>query len=286
MQARLARAGLAVERVEVSHLRTLAATLAALAVDPDIAPTLKATVTSVVREWSAGWYDRLNTQLDRLILREDAIARRLAPKAVRPIKRISVVRSAPLDGLTAKEWIDKTAAALRDQTLRDSRLARLRGQLSDRRSGEIRRTLQRRARHHVRGVSRMAATGAVNQTHRRVWKQSGATYVLFNAIIDGRTSAPCRAASGRRWRIDDPGILVPPLHPGCRSFHSPVYGEGVKTPIDYDRWFRSKSAAYQDEILGKARGKLYREGWTLRDMLRPDGVTMKTVASRELALAR
>ena len=132
----------------------------------------------------------------------------------------------------------------------------------------------------MRGISRMAATGTVNQTHMRVWKQSGAQYVIFTAIIDERTSAPCRAASGRRWKIDDAGILVPPLHVGCRSFMAPQYGDRIKAPLDYNKWFRAKSPSYQDGILGQARGKLYREGWGLRDMLRPDGVTLKPVAAR------
>ena len=46
--------------------------------------------------------------------------------------------------------------------------------------------------------------------------------VRFSAVLDGRTSDICRSLHGRVWRVGDPGIRRPPLHPYCRSTLVPV----------------------------------------------------------------
>ena len=193
MQARLANSGYGIERLEISRIRTLVAQLAALSVAPEILPTLLSVARTLTREWADAWYTRTNAELRKLVLREDAIARKLAPRKVRPLTNGASIAGRPLDGLTLREWVNKTANSLRDEAVREARRASRPGGSARDTRRTVRRTLERKARHHVRGISRMAATGATNQTHQRVWRQSGARYVLFNAIIDGRTSAPCRS---------------------------------------------------------------------------------------------
>jgi SPP1 gp7 family putative phage head morphogenesis protein len=42
-------------------------------------------------------------------------------------------------------------------------------------------------------------------------------YVMFSAIMDGRTSKICRGLNGKIYDINNPAIPIPPLHPRCRS---------------------------------------------------------------------
>lgn len=96
-------------------------------------------------------------------------------------------------------------------------------------------------------------------------------YEEFSAILDNKTSAVCRALSGNRYPLGEGP--KPPLHPNCRSRLLPVLDEkyaqlmAIK-PIGrsewgeetYYEWLSRQSSKRQDIILGKARGKLFRDG--------------------------
>lgn len=103
------------------------------------------------------------------------------------------------------------------------------------------------------------------------------------ATLDSRTSLICASRDGKIYPFgDNPEISPkPPAHFSCRSTIIPVVNpefdlaadvtglrpaksadgiEQVKATTTYEQWLRRQPAAFQDEILGSARGQLFRKG--------------------------
>lgn len=102
----------------------------------------------------------------------------------------------------------------------------------------------------------------------------------FLSVLDGRTTLTCLGLSGKTFKLGTGP--QPPRHWGCRSTAVPVLKSAwealglskseidpgtqasmngqVAGDISYGQWLKSKSAAFQDEVLGPERGKLFRKG--------------------------
>lgn len=130
------------------------------------------------------------------------------------------------------------------------------------------------------------------------------------STLDKRTSSICQIRDGLAWDLDRNPIgdhnvpyARPPLHPNCRSTlrlitkswrelgldvdeipestRASMDGQ-VKESLTYEDWLKSKSAAEQDEILGKGKADLWRNGViTFRDMLDQSGRPLTIKELRE-----
>lgn len=101
----------------------------------------------------------------------------------------------------------------------------------------------------------------------------------FLATLDGRTTITCASLSGKTFPVGKGP--QPPRHINCRSTSTPVIksweqlgltkeeiGKGTQASMDgyvaddvtYSDWLRNKPAAFQDEVLGPTRAKLFRDG--------------------------
>lgn len=96
----------------------------------------------------------------------------------------------------------------------------------------------------------------------------------FLATLDSRTSTVCRSMDGKVLPIDT-GVR-PPLHINCRSTLvlelKPQYkgrdidpqraskDGAVSAKQTYYEWLKKQPEAFQDEVLGVTRGKLFRDG--------------------------
>jgi len=96
----------------------------------------------------------------------------------------------------------------------------------------------------------------------------------WSATLDQRTSSTCRALDGRTFKFGKGPM--PPAHINCRSSTIPVLKEewralndgeqraSMDGPVDatqnYYDWLRRQPAAFQDSVIGPARGKLLRDG--------------------------
>lgn len=89
------------------------------------------------------------------------------------------------------------------------------------------------------------------------------------ATLDLRTSGICRHLDGEIMPIDK--AVYPPYHYNCRSSFEIVYDgyqspkqrasmDGVVKNQTYYEWLKNQPAQYQDEVLGKTRAKLFRDG--------------------------
>lgn len=173
-------------------------------------------------------------------------------------------------------------------------------------------------RRHAEAVVRTAinhtATRAREETFKRNRKIIKGTQVL--ATLDTRTSAICMAADNRvswaegysrkdfpektRFLADMPNLTNdsrPPFHINCRSTMMPIVKSRVQVkstrasmdgqlPEDmtYEDWLRKKPADFQDDILGKSKGKLFREGGLTLDRFvsrRGDELTLDELRKKE-----
>lgn len=106
------------------------------------------------------------------------------------------------------------------------------------------------------------------------------------STLDSRTSSECRSLDQEVFKFKDDGFKPkPPIHPNCRSTtvpeldgrftvddspsHRPSKGsdgsELVGSKSSYYGWLKRQPAAFQDQTIGKSRGKLLRNGGMTSD---------------------
>lgn len=136
-------------------------------------------------------------------------------------------------------------------------------------------------RRNCEAVVRTATAHTANFTRQRFYEENDdlITSLKWCSSIDGRTSAVCRARDGQTFPLKSGPR--PPAHWRCRSTMSPVLrtwrsmnidmdeiSPSTRASIDgqipedttYQQWLKGKPAAYQDDILGKTKGQLFRKG--------------------------
>lgn len=135
---------------------------------------------------------------------------------------------------------------------------------------------RRSAQMVVRTAINHTATVARNETYKQ--NEDVIKGVRWVSTLDTRTSPICQSYDGQIFPVDSGPR--PPAHPNCRSSTTPVLKswkemginlkeapEGARASMDgqvpasttYNEWLRKRSAAEQDDILGKTKGKLYRD---------------------------
>lgn len=88
------------------------------------------------------------------------------------------------------------------------------------------------------------------------------------SILDGKTSDVCRSLSGQVFKFG--AGPLPPAHYRCRSHIEPIFkrtanlqrnAAGAFTAGEtYYTWLKAQPAKFQDEVLGKTKGRLFRRG--------------------------
>jgi SPP1 gp7 family putative phage head morphogenesis protein len=207
-----------------------------------------------------------------------------------PSTLAAAVNSRPFQGALLHEWVAGLEEG-RARRLRDAiRMGLVEGETTDQIVRRVRGTKALNYRDGVLDISRRSAEAVVrtavshvaararqetfeaNEDLVKGWK--------FVATLDQRTSAQCRALDGKVFKVGDDRML-PPRHVNCRSSTSAVTkswrelglsadevdGETrasmdgqVPAETTYEDWLRSKPAAFQDDILGAEKGKLFRAG--------------------------
>jgi SPP1 gp7 family putative phage head morphogenesis protein len=155
--------------------------------------------------------------------------------------------------------------------------------------------LLRRAKNEARMVSRTAVNAVQNDAQMASLSslpRSISDSYVYEAVLDSRTTAICRALSGRVFRYDDPRRKVPPQHIGCRSTVRSLL-KGIEEPMtdqrtprtlrNYETWLKSQPTTAQNDILGPSRASLWRSGsMSLADTIDADNrvLTLKQLRTR------
>ncbi|XEG73995.1 minor capsid protein [Pseudomonas sp. abacavir_1] len=198
--------------------------------------------------------------------------------------------SRPFQGKLLREALKEIEVA-RAMRIRDAvRMGFVEGETV---SQMVRRIRGTRANHYADGLLEIDRRGAealvrtaVNHTAnyaRQAVYEANSDLVQewqFLATLDGRTTITCASLSGKTFPVGKGPM--PPRHWNCRSTSVPVLTSAwealglskseidpgtqasmdgqVAADMNYSQWLRTKSASFQDEVLGAERGKLFRDG--------------------------
>lgn len=135
---------------------------------------------------------------------------------------------------------------------------------------------------------RTARNHVGNAAYIDVYKALGFTHIKFVSVLDGRSSFTCANLDQTMWKIDDPKIRRPPLHPNCRSTLIGVDADGnlggvrpfvaderkiknipkderdgiigqVEANTKFSDWFKDQDDDFQRNWLGSTRFELYKK---------------------------
>lgn len=179
-----------------------------------------------------------------------------------------LVRDSPFEGRTLRDWFADLGAAdadriygavvtgvAQDRSERDVLRAAIGSEKLDGTDGATHRTRL--------DVATLVATALTHYSSQAIdWMADENSDEfprdVFTAVLDNRTTPICRSLDGNVYpRGEGP---IPPLHHRCRSIRVPLLPGQVPDRQTYSEWLGSQSAGFQDEVLGDARGKLFRRG--------------------------
>lgn len=178
--------------------------------------------------------------------------------------------SRPFQGRLLREWVsDLDAASFR--RLRDAiRIGFVEGEsiasivkrVRGTRALGYRDGLMEISRRGAEALVRTAISHTANAAKEEFFKANPETIrgVRWSSVLDTRTTPVCRARDGKVYPVGEGPR--PPAHIRCRSttvavlFGEPDPPEGET----YQGWLRRQPVDVQDDILGKAKGQLFRKG--------------------------
>jgi SPP1 gp7 family putative phage head morphogenesis protein len=202
---------------------------------------------------------------------------------------VSAVNARPFQGRLLGEWF-KDAGDAKLRRLRDTiRLGVAEGATVDQLVRAIRGTRAANFKDGVLEASRRDVEAAVRTAVNHISNHARqATYAanadvlngwMFVATLDSRTTITCASLDHKVFPIGKGPM--PPRHVRCRSTSIAVTKSfrelgidldevpggsrasmdgQVPSGVDFDSWLRARPASFQDEVLGAARGKLFRGG--------------------------
>src|SRR5690625_2214378 len=202
----------------------------------------------------------------------------------------AAVLSRPFQGKILREWVSELDGAQR-RNIRDAiRIGFTEGEGIDQIVRRIRgtRALQYRdgimeiTRRHANAMVRTAVNHTSNYAREALYAENDDIVrgVRWVSTLDSRTTEICMARDQKEYPLNSGPR--PPAHVGCRSTTVPILlpaseifgkdvddlSEGTRASIDgpipegttYNDWLKRQPAAVQDEVLGSAKGKLFRDG--------------------------
>lgn len=220
-----------------------------------------------------------------------AFAVGISTAAISTAKLNAIYRDALIEGAPSAEWWKRQSEQLKrsfeDQMRQgiilgdtnDQLVRRVRGTQAFGFTNGIMNTTRRNAEALVRSSVQSVANRARFES-MDVFKERFSSYKHVSTL-DSKTSERCIVRDGKRWNAETKeGIghkipfAVPPLHWNCRSLLVPEL-KGTRLPEDADRasidgpvpantsftdFLERKGKAFQDEVLGKGKAELWRDG--------------------------
>ena len=201
----------------------------------------------------------------------------------------AAVDARPFQGRFLKDWYEQLTAAQQARLSGAIQMGFVEGETIDQMVRRIRGTKALQYKDGIMEVSRRGAEALVrtavnhtaNEARTEVYKQNDSVIkgVQWVATLDGRTTLICASRDGTVYPVDSGPR--PPAHMSCRSSTAPVLKswkemginlaeapEGTRASLDgqvaasttYDKWLRGRSAEEQEDLLGVAKAKLFRDG--------------------------
>lgn len=203
---------------------------------------------------------------------------------------MAAVTKRPFQGRLLKEWVSEHPAAVRLRMRRLIRQGVVEGQTVDQMVRALRGTRANSFRDGIMEINRRGAEAmvrtAVNHVVSAAREETYAANeelisgVRIVATLDSRTSDTCMGLDGKVFPLHKGPR--PPFHTNCRTSTAPVLKSwdeldlpdlgkvpvGTRASMDgqvsakqtYNTWLKTRSAAFQDEVLGPTKAALFRKG--------------------------
>lgn len=228
---------------------------------------------------------------------------------------IAAVESKPFEGKLLKEWIDKldedSYIRIRDAV----RMGLVEGESYDAIAQRISGTkalnysdgITSLNKRQAQALASTAVAHATNTARDMFYEQNDDLIksVQWVSTLDARTTPICQSRDGKIYPVNSGPR--PPAHFRCRSATTPVLKSWKELGINldeaqpgtrasmngqvpetetYQTWLKKQPAAFQEEVLGKSRAKLFREGMTLDRFVDESGheYTLKELKRKDAAL--
>lgn len=182
---------------------------------------------------------------------------------------VAAVNARPFQGRFLREWLadaEEGAAkrvrdAIRQGFVEGRSVSSLITQIRGTRAAQYKDGILEISRRGAETMVRTAITHTASASHQEVYKTYGDIVqgVQWVSTLDARTTEICAGLDGKVFPVD--GGPRPPAHPNCRSTTIPQVAGLEPVPRQtYAEWFGKQTASVQDDILGKTKGLLYRQG--------------------------
>lgn len=201
----------------------------------------------------------------------------------------AVVTARPFQGRFLREWYQDLADKQRKAVSSAIRMGVIEGQTTEQIVRRIRGTkaqqyadgIMQTGRRETAAVVRTAIAHVANAASETLYAENAELIqgVQWVSVLDSRTTTLCASRDGKIFPIDKGPR--PPAHWNCRSTTIPYLGvmEGsrasqfgaVPRETTYENWLRRQPSGFQDDVLGKGRAKLFREGRALDSFVDPTG---------------
>jgi SPP1 gp7 family putative phage head morphogenesis protein len=252
---------------------------------------LLADIDAIINADTNQWGDGLISKLDELAEYETDFITRLmsentsvsfsapAPTLVQAITQnvsMSLQSGRKTKNTTIRGMINTFSHANQRQVSNAIRAGVLGGETPAAIVRNIKRMVTKRTQAQAYAIVRTATNAVTTEARDQVYRQNkdileGLEWV---SVLDSRTTFQCAIYDGQIFPIDSHPPC--PRHYNCRSlltpkvkdrFALPITGgtrASVKGPVNalstYEGWIKKQPAAFQDEFLGKERGRLFRSG--------------------------
>ena len=201
----------------------------------------------------------------------------------------AVVVSRPFAGRLLREWYQSLTEGQGRQISAAVRTGIIEGQTTDQIMRAIRgtRALKYRdgileiGRRQTAALVRTAVAHVANAASEQVYMENDDVVegVQWVSTLDSRTTTICASRDGKVFKIGQGPR--PPAHFSCRSTTIPYLGPRtgsrastngpVPASTTYSEWLRRQTAETQNQILGPARARLFRDGQSLDSFVDPTG---------------
>ncbi len=143
-------------------------------------------------------------------------------------------------------------------------------------------------------ISKTAANHTSEQAKQAVYKDNQKAVIGYKlvAVLDSKTSQICRGLDGTEVKFSDSYQPHPPFHNNCRTTESPLLNPSLaaistearsndmpngadfqSTASQYYTRMKSQPAWYQDDVLGKTQGKIFRNSGLTPEEFRKATIT-------------
>lgn len=264
---------------------------------------------------------RLEAQWAATSITSVSVTASLPPQSV--LKRIA--ETALVEGATIGEWFRRLEATIAFEMQRSIKVGVALGETNEQiakriigAAGNKGSEIIPRAKRDALAIVRTSVQVVSNEARMKTYDQNADLIksLQWVSVLDSRTSDICMARSGLTWTFPDlkpikhkiPYLKGPPAHWSCRSTVIPILKSWRDLGIDIDeipestrasmdgqvavgttfsKFLNGKPESFADEMLGKGRAQLWRDGKiTLSQLLNAQGrpITLAELRRRYAAV--